>query len=565
MRLINTTTMILEQFMGIQDGPSYAILSHTWGEGEVTFPDFANLEVANLKKGFAKIEHTCRQARLNGIGYAWVDTCCIDKTSSAELTEAINSMFQLYASSVICYAYLSDLDPDGDVDPENQTSQFARSRWFRRGWTLQELIAPKTVEFYDRDWNSRGCKADLSRAISAITGIDSDVLRDSYALSQIPVARRMSWAAGRETSRLEDRAYSLLGIFDVNMPMLYGEGEKAFIRLQEEIAKETNDLTLFAWQAVKTNEEDGGQSASQKYRGILAISPVEFANSGDVVPRSDHKFNEEFVMTNKGLRINADLAKGPSGDYILSLYCSRRGHLEENIGIYLKHHGSSVYARDKPQEIAVAAEWKPVSHRKAIYITKNMSRALSVSVDQIRQNAIHCRHGFDNGTISVARPESLWDAQNKLYLTAGLSSFAGLLYFKPDSYDTPFIIVCAMSDGVSPWAMFLDGSNMKQISPALANQDLILKFPKSLMKSQSIFFDKDYQPTRFSISMSFEEGIGDREPMYCIDIQADAEQGSLPSFHETSEEAMKKKRAERQIQANLMTTRLKRAKEGSRG
>lgn len=551
--------------MGVQDGPSYAILSHTWGEGEVTFPDFANLEVANPKKSFAKIEHTCRQARLNGIGYAWVDTCCIDKTSSAELTEAINSMFQLYASSVICYAYLSDLDPDGGVDAENQTSQFARSRWFRRGWTLQELIAPQTVEFYDRDWNSRGTKADLSRAISAITGIDGDVLRDSAALSQIPVARRMSWAAGRETSRLEDKAYSLLGIFDVNMPMLYGEGEKAFIRLQEEIAKETNDLTLFAWQAVKTNEEDSGRPASQKYRGILAKSPAEFANSGDVVPRSDHKFNEEFVMTNKGLRITAALAKGSSGDYILSLNCSRQGQLDEDIGIYLKHHGASVYARDKPQEIAVAAEWEAVSHRKAIYITKNVSRALSASVDRIRQNAIHCRHGFDNGTISVARPESLWDAQNKLYLTAGLSSFAGLLYFKPDSYDTPFIIACAMSDSVAPWAMFLDGSNMKQISPALANQDLIFQLPKSMMMSQSIFFDKNYQPTRFSISMSFEEGIGDREPMYCIDIQADAEQGPLPSFHETAEESMKKKRAERQIQANLMSTRLKRAKEGSQG
>lgn len=562
MRLINTTTMKLEQFMGVQDVPSYTILSHTWGEGEVTLPDFSNLEVANLEKGFAKIEHTCRQARLNGIGYAWVDTCCIDKTSSAELTEAINSMFHLYASSAVCYAYLSDLDPEGVVDAENPTSQFAQSRWFRRGWTLQELIAPKTVEFYDRDWKFRGTKADLSRAISAVTGIDGDVLRDSSALFQIPVARRMSWAAGRQTSRLEDNAYSLLGIFDVNMPMLYGEGEKAFIRLQEEIAKETNDLTLFAWQAVKTNEEDG---ASQKYRGILAKSPTEFANFGDVVPRSDHKFNEEFVMTNKGLRINAELAKGSGGDYILSLNCSKRGQPEQDIGIYLKHHGASVYARDKPQEIAVASEWKAVSHRKNIYITKNINRAISASVDRVRHNAIRCRHGFDNGSISVARPESLWDAQNKLYLTVGLSSFAGILYFKPDSYETLFIIACAMSDSVAPWAMFLDGSDMKQISPALANPDRIFQLPKSIMMSQKIFFDKEYQPTRFCISMSFEEGVGDCEPMFCIDIQVDADQQSLPSFQENAEEGMKKKRAERQSQANLLSTRLKMIREGSQG
>lgn len=159
------------------------------------------------------------------------------------------------------------------------------------------------MEFYDRDWKFRVTKADLGRAVSAVTGIDDEVLRDSSALFGIPVSRRMSWAAGRKTTRLEDIAYSLLGIFNVNMPMLYGEGEKAFIRLQEEIAKETNDLTLFAWQALITDQDDSGQSARQKYRGILAKSPAEFANAGDIVPRSENRFNAEFVMTYKGLRI----------------------------------------------------------------------------------------------------------------------------------------------------------------------------------------------------------------------------------------------------------------------
>lgn len=545
MRLINTTTMKLEQFMGVHDVPSYAILSHTWGNGEVTLQDFANLKVAVLEKGFAKIEHTCRRARQNGIGYAWVDTCCIDKTSSAELTEAINSMFWLYASSVVCYAYLSDLDPQGDVDAEHSTSQFSRSRWFRRGWTLQELIAPKIVEFYDRDWTFRGTKVDLSRVVSAVTGIDGDVLCNSSALSQIPVARRMSWAAGRETTRLEDIAYSLLGIFDVNMPMLYGEGEKAFIRLQEEIAKETNDLTLFAWQAVKPTQEESGQSARQKYRGILATSPAEFANSGDVVPRSDHRFNEEFIMTNKGLRINADIAEGSGGDYILILNSFRQGQPKQNIGIYLKHHGASVYARDKPQEFAVAAEWKTTSHAKSIYITKNINLAVSASVDTARRHAICCRHGFDNGSITVARPENLWDVQNKLYLTEGLSSFGGILYYKHDSYDNFFMIACAMSDSVAPWAMFLEETEMKQISPALATPSRVFELPKSIMGSKKIFFDKHHQATRFSISISLEEGTGDNEPMYCIDIEADADQESIPTFKEFAEERMRKLRAKR--------------------
>ncbi|KAF4630848.1 hypothetical protein G7Y89_g7287 [Cudoniella acicularis] len=144
--------MRLGEFMGAQL-PSYAILSHTWEEDEVTFQEFSDPQNATKKKGFAKIEKTCDQARQTGIGYVWVDTCCIDKTSSAELTEAINSMFQWYAYSTVCYAYLSDLgDEDSVVDSWGGAMiKFAQSCWFTRGWTLQELIAPKIVEFYDSD------------------------------------------------------------------------------------------------------------------------------------------------------------------------------------------------------------------------------------------------------------------------------------------------------------------------------------------------------------------------------------------------------------------------------
>jgi hypothetical protein len=147
------------------------------------------------------------------------------------------------------------------------------------------LIAPSRVNFYDRDWNLRGTKSELGQVISEITGIEYEVLCESTALSSVPVARRMSWAANRQTTRFEDIAYSLLGIFDVNMPMLYGESENAFIRLQEEIIRNSNDLTLFAWQAKETNLTDGSNSASsaaavQKYRGILAKTPAEFAATG---------------------------------------------------------------------------------------------------------------------------------------------------------------------------------------------------------------------------------------------------------------------------------------------
>ena len=231
---------------------------------------------------------------------------------------------------------------------------------------MQELIAPKIVEFYDQAWRLRGTKADLTQAITTMTGIDIKVLSDSSILSIIPIARRMSWAADRQTTRLEDIAYSLMGIFDINMPLLYGEGEKAFIRLQEEIVKETNDLSLFAWQAVKTKKHDCGQPMGPKYRGIFASSPAEFANAGDIVLRSDRKFNEEFVMTNKGLRINTRLAGCSYGGYVLSLNCSRQGQPKHEIGIDLSFLGASIYARKRPQELATAAERVIASPPKTI-------------------------------------------------------------------------------------------------------------------------------------------------------------------------------------------------------
>jgi hypothetical protein len=118
-------------------------------------------------------------------------------------------------------------------------------RWFTRGWTLQELIAPKTVYFFDSSWNEIGEKRQPEKEIAEVTGIDSDVLRDHRSLYTKRIARRMSWASSRETTRIEDIAYCLMGIFNVNMPLLYGEGERAFIRLQEVIMRSNYDHTLF--------------------------------------------------------------------------------------------------------------------------------------------------------------------------------------------------------------------------------------------------------------------------------------------------------------------------------
>ncbi|KAJ9150277.1 hypothetical protein NKR23_g3695 [Pleurostoma richardsiae] len=158
MRLINVDSLELEEFVGVHI-PGYVILSHTWDDGEVLFRDWGQPEAA-LKKGYAKILKTCEWARGYGVSYAWVDTCCIDKSSSAELTEAINSMFAWYSGAVVCLAYLSDLEPG-----EFASRGFGHCRWFTRGWTLQELIAPRQVLFCDNSWKCVGTSQSLSPII----------------------------------------------------------------------------------------------------------------------------------------------------------------------------------------------------------------------------------------------------------------------------------------------------------------------------------------------------------------------------------------------------------------
>jgi hypothetical protein len=239
--------------------PKYAILSHRWQDDEVSFQDMQS-DSATRKAGYAKLQMCCRQAAKDQFNYIWVDTCCIDKTSSAELSESINSMYRWYQNAAICYAYLFDVSSASVLDD----TTFADSTWFTRGWTLQELIAPSIVEFYNIDWQKLGTKHELMDIISHITIIDVGVLggMDPQCFS---IAKRMSWASRRTTTRLEDIAYSLLGLFAVNMPMLYGEGERAFIRLQEEIIRQSNDTSIFAW----SNKDDS-------YRGLLAKSPYDF-------------------------------------------------------------------------------------------------------------------------------------------------------------------------------------------------------------------------------------------------------------------------------------------------
>ena len=241
------------------DIPQYAILSHTWGPDteEITFKHVVE-GTGKSKAGYSKIRFCGEQAASDDLQYFWADTCCIDRSNNTELSEAINSMFRWYRNASRCYVYLSDVSI-GDSDKNDQSTwelAFRQSRWFTRGWTLQELIAPASVEFFSLEGKRLGDKKSLERQIHEITGIPVQALQGN-PLSRFSVTERISWAEKRETRRKEDKAYSLLGIFDIYMPLIYGEGrENAFIRLWQTIDKSSMDKSLALSPAIFSTHED---------------------------------------------------------------------------------------------------------------------------------------------------------------------------------------------------------------------------------------------------------------------------------------------------------------------
>ncbi|KAG9230375.1 heterokaryon incompatibility protein-domain-containing protein [Amylocarpus encephaloides] len=248
MRLLEYNTfsqlILTEELIG-EKIPKYAILSHTWGASseEVTFKDLIDGTGSN-KSGYNKIRLCGEQARHDGLRYFWVDSCCIDKSSSAILSEAIISMFRWYHNAVKCYVYLADVSrPVSNANGESTRfweSTFGKSKWFTRGWTLQELLAPASVEFYSKDWEYLGDKRSLERHIHGATSIPTRALQGGL-LSSFSIDERLGWSKGRNTTREEDKVYSLLGIVDVQMSSRYGEGEtNAFRRLWRKIDPPSN-------------------------------------------------------------------------------------------------------------------------------------------------------------------------------------------------------------------------------------------------------------------------------------------------------------------------------------
>ncbi|KAF9880766.1 HET domain-containing protein [Colletotrichum karsti] len=482
MWLINVNTLKLEEHFN-PDVP-YAVLSHTWGTEEVSFQEFKNSDEAvwsKKREGFRKIFETCRLASLLGLHYAWVDTCCIDKTSSAELSEAINSMFQWYQSSRICFVYLADMHDT--AHSYTFYENLKACRWFTRGWTLQELIAPKMVTFYNSSWKLLGNKQTLARQLTWITGIDRAVLSNKVSLAEIPVGTRMSWAAKRQTTRLEDSAYCLLGLFEINMPLLYGEGTNAFARLQSEILQETNDLSLLAWTSDTTDPE-----RLQLYSGVLATSPDQFVvcSNLEIISTQQLISDAEILVRKSYLQLSAELharqfashetETADHSEYVLSL-CCRQKHGTPPTRTWICMGLSKVpsgYIRHKPWMLVERwgdNDWSYDKKAKPLKLLRHIGLVGSNKLQDARfKRAVFVRLDSNLGgqqnpdPTLTAIPDTLWDGLHGVFLDKDGAQFPSSPYLVqitlPHHTSTAKLLLVslisrAQSKSPERWAMLL--------------------------------------------------------------------------------------------------------------
>ncbi|KAI0383458.1 heterokaryon incompatibility protein-domain-containing protein [Hypomontagnella monticulosa] len=433
MRLINASTGLLEDHPSPSynehnlfqpQTPPYAILSHTWlaAQDEVTFQDFLySPDRGQSKAGFTKIRYSCEQALQDGLRYVWVDTCCIDKTSSAELSEAINSMHAWYRLSAVCYVYLADVSRvsfNGADDP-----QFRRSRWYSRGWTLQELLAPKQMQFYSSQWLPFGSKEELAVTISEITGIDSAFITGEKDIMEASVAQRMSWAANRQTTRTEDVAYCLLGIFDVHIPLIYGEGKKAFIRLQEEIIRKSEDQSIFAWSSELITRRVSV--------GALAESPAWFRESGNIVPCDIGDAWDPPSVTSRGIHIQAprwrvEKSSKDSGLRQVLLKCRRQDDLFGVLALPVRvvQYNNAMYVRDTRLKLNTIeyANWRkemknPVGPEKLYLIDPSSLRSVNSTQRECGFVIRSMPDSYGGYSVSIAQPSELWVKKEGFFST----------------------------------------------------------------------------------------------------------------------------------------------------
>jgi hypothetical protein len=409
MRLLHTTDLTLRTFYGFP--PSYVILSHTWGDGaEVTLQELEAKGTSD-KAGWAKIVNFCSLAKKKGYDWAWIDTCCIDKTSSAELQEAINSMYRYYRDSDLCIVHMADV-PSKDGSPDWE-STFKGSRWFQRGWTLQELLAPTDTEFWSADWTELlGTKGDLISLIQSATRISDRALSyfDPKAHYAVDI---LHWASSRQCTRKEDEAYALLGLLDINMPLLYGEGERAFVRLQQEVITGSDDESILAWSLPPREPLSLGSSLFAPSVSYFSIPARRTEEEEDAAVQDRYRckqcngaFRFEYLLKNHdmlcrygAIEIPRPFVMGNRGLHVRRVLYLRQPKTRPEYFVLLN------VSRDWAAENELLLRIVPMQDRKQM---------LSYPLHQDRLNyvlcdrtSLHSRQEFDSpfGSISVAEYE----------------------------------------------------------------------------------------------------------------------------------------------------------------
>ena len=387
MRLLDTATFELhsrEQEFFKSEG--YAILSHRWVGAEITFDQIQGYSPELRRAGdrqitspqLEKIRGACTTARRLGFRWMWIDNCCINKASTTEESESINSMFKWYRDAQVYLTYLSDVERKipslpprhrpvytASVQPHlaststshsgnadygifNSLDGQTPSEWFSRGWTLQELLAPRDMRFYDMNWNYIGTKTSLAREIQSITGIDALYLTGVRNFRQACIATKMSWMAGRTTTREEDVAYGMLGLFNIKMTPQYGEGQRAFMRLQNQLLSTTTDESLFAWRMPDPKAGEafgivpgGGTIWYPDEWGMLAPTPQWFKECGNVTIEGGPEIqrpSQIFQPSRQGVQIPIMPVPGSTG--YQAIWIASQFTLVGALPtyFYLKHH-----------------------------------------------------------------------------------------------------------------------------------------------------------------------------------------------------------------------------------
>lgn len=302
MLLLNVFTFLLREFTS--STPPYATLSDFTEQIEASFEGSAYMQKGKGKERLTMIQRACGEARNAGSEWLWNFAACVDKRSSAAQSEAINSLAKIYRDCEYSIIYLADFDFKL-VRDETMGGALAECRWVKNIWAIPQIIFAREAYFYSSDWSQIGTKRTILPLLSSIMGIDKPVLEDSDTVEDYSIARRMSWASDKTALRIEDYAYALLGLFNVSMPIIYGEGRRSFIKLQEEIIKDTDDFSLFAWDNPDV----------QQYTGLFAHSPAWFRRFRNG-PKTPMRINGDLQIHCAGITIETSLYTAQDGSFL---------------------------------------------------------------------------------------------------------------------------------------------------------------------------------------------------------------------------------------------------------